>query len=60
MACFVERNEMKYIICYYTPGDNMRNDLLISNVLRELDELILKFDTYYTLKNIKKNSPKDS
>lgn len=59
MASFVERNEIPSIICYYTPGDNMRNDLLISNVLRELDDLILKFDTYYTFKNIKKNSKKD-
>lgn len=36
-------------------GDFMRNENLINNVLRDLDELILKFDSYYTLKNIKKN-----
>lgn len=32
----------------------MRNEILINNVLKELDDLILKFDTTYTLKNIKK------
>ena len=31
----------------------MKNDILINDVLKELDSLILKFDTYYTLKNIK-------
>ena len=31
---------------------NMRNDNLINNVIRDLDELILKFDTIYTIKNI--------
>lgn len=34
----------------------MRNEVLINNVLQELDELILKYDLTYTLKNI--NKPK--
>ena len=34
----------------------MRNENLINNVLRDLDELILKYDLTYTLKNI--NKPK--
>ena len=32
----------------------MKNEVLINEVLKNLDELILKFDSYYTLKNIKK------
>ncbi len=30
----------------------MKNEVLINNVLKELDELILKFDVTYTIKNI--------
>lgn len=30
----------------------MRNEKLINNVLQDLDELILKYDVIYTLKNI--------
>ena len=32
----------------------MKNEVLINEVLKDLNALILKFDTYYTLKNIKK------
>lgn len=32
----------------------MKNDLLINDVLKELDSLILKFDAYYTMKNMDK------
>lgn len=31
----------------------MKNEILINDVIKELNELILKFDTYYTIKNIK-------
>ncbi len=34
----------------------MKNEVLINEVLKELDDLILKFDTYYTLKNINQKS----
>ena len=34
--------------------NNMRNEVLINEVLKELDELILKFNSYYTIKNLKK------
>ncbi len=30
----------------------MKNEILINDILKELDEVILKFDTYYTLKNL--------
>ena len=30
----------------------MKNELLISDIIKELDAVILKFDTYYTLKNL--------
>lgn len=33
----------------------MRNDVLINDVIKKLDSLILDFDTYYTLKNLKIN-----
>ena len=33
----------------------MKNDLLISDVIKKLNSLILDFDSYYTLKNIKRN-----
>lgn len=56
MTSFVEHNEINIIICYDNHGDNMRNENLINNVLRELDELIFKYDLTYTLKNI--NKPK--
>ncbi len=36
----------------------MNNLVLITDVIKNVDELILKFDTYYTLKNIKKSSSK--
>lgn len=37
----------------------MKNEILINDVLKDLDELILKFDSYYTLKNLKgKSYPK--
>lgn len=32
----------------------MKDDILISDVVKELDKLILKFDAYYTLKNLEK------
>lgn len=33
---------------------DMKNEILINEVLKELGEAILKFDVYYTFKNIKK------
>jgi len=32
----------------------MKNEILINDVIKELNTLILDFDAYYTLKNIKK------
>lgn len=34
----------------------MRDILLINDVLKEVDSLILDFDAYYTIKNIGKNN----
>ena len=34
----------------------MKNEILINDVIKEVDALMLKFDLYYTLKNIKKDN----
>lgn len=52
MTTFVEHNELNINICYDNHGDNMRNENLINNVLKSLDELILKYDAICTIKNI--------
>lgn len=36
----------------------MKNEILISDMIKELNQIILQFDTYYTLKNLKKAKPK--
>ncbi len=38
----------------------MRSEILINNVIKELDELILKFDFYYTTRNLKKTIKKQN
>ena len=32
----------------------MKNDLLITDVIKNLDEVILKFDAYFAMKNLNK------
>ena len=32
----------------------MKNSLLINNILKDVNELILDMEVYYTLKNVKK------
>ncbi len=37
---------------------NLKEDILISDILKEVDRAILKLDVYYTLKNSHKNQEK--
>jgi len=32
----------------------MKNDILINDVIKQVNTLMLEFDMYYTMKNIKK------
>jgi len=53
LTSFVEANEKTKNFCYPNNGDNMRNEILINEVLKELDGLTLKLNMYYTMKNLK-------
>lgn len=55
LSMIVETHEKESEICYDNDGDRMRNEILINNVIKELDNLIRDFEVYYTLKNMNEN-----
>ncbi len=46
--------KVKRIFVMIVTVKKMKNEILMNDVLKELDELILKFDVYYTFENLKK------
>lgn len=52
MTSFVEPHEYKYKICYANVGDDMKDDILIDDVVKNVDEILLNLEVYYTIKNI--------
>lgn len=56
LTTFVEVNETTYFLCYSLNGDLMKDEILINDVLKDVDKIMLKLDTYLTLKNIKRKS----
>ena len=52
LTCFVEWHESSNKICYDKHGDNMKDNILIDDVVRSVDDLLLNLEVYYTIKNI--------
>ena len=57
LTSFVEAQVFLIIIWYDNDGDNMKEDILIDDVIRKVDRILIHLEAYYTIKNInRKNS----
>lgn len=45
-------HEFLYHMCYDNRGDNMKEEILIGDVVKSVDELLLNLEVYYIIKNI--------